>query len=207
MESLERLLADISDTSDLDEIAQHLMELLATVPIPGYVDVEVPGDGGMAAWLVASPDPNEPVQVRVRTASGAEVQASFTQMDARARLNAAAVIQVSRQLAAGLFSDLLAELQHQEDEYRRGRDPVHPDQRSAAAGEFAAGADAHAESFRKGYEQALSEMRAGQVECEHGGMPPADSVEPFGFRACPNCGRRMRAYPASAGGPEWRVAL
>jgi hypothetical protein len=148
-------------------------------------------------------------QVKVTAQRGGVVmEMTLDALEARAYVLSANATATAMGYVRYVFDDVMRELDRQHRLLLAGVDPQHPASiGDAGASEFDAGADAHAESYRKGYAAALEEIRKGNEECPHATLPPADSVEPFGFRNCPVCGRRMRAYPASAGGPEWRVAM
>lgn len=113
---------------------------------------------------------------------GSLMQFDMDPVEAREHLLAANAIDTALGFVAQVFGDILGELTHQRDTFLAGETPQHPAARA-------------------------SNPDAGPSEpagCGHGGLPAADSVPPYLIRPCPNCGQRMRAYPPSAGGPEWR---
>jgi hypothetical protein len=134
---------------------------------------------------------------------GSTMEMSLDALEARAYVLAANATATALGFVRELFGDVLEELESQHGQLCAGIPPTRP----AATVDGDATADLRA--YERGYADALAEMRRGNENCPHAGLPPADSVEPFGFRACSVCGKRMRVYPSSVTGaaPEWREAM
>lgn len=172
-------------------------------------EYEVEHEGGQAQLAVNVAGDNQ-VRIMARQHGGLAVEMGVDALEARAYVLSANATATAMGFVRYVFDDVMRELERQHGLLLAGIEPPHPaSDGDGGASEFDAGADAHAATYRAGYEAALQEIRKGNENCPHAGLPPAGSVEPFGFRNCPVCGQRMRAYPASVtqDGPEWRPAL
>lgn len=173
---------------------------------PGECRVECAD--GQAALVVNIDDPAGSVLVSA-VRGGVEMQMRLDAVEARAYVLAANATATALRFVQDVFRDVSSELDRQHSLLLAGVEPQHPASMDAGgASEFDA-EGMHPESYQRGYDAALEQIRSGNENCPHAGLPPAGSVEPFGFRSCPVCGQRMRAYPTSVtqDGPEWRPAL
>jgi hypothetical protein len=200
-------LLELTPGADEMRIRQFITGFLGVAELRPDFWVE-DNDAGYASLTIV-PDIGALVNVR---AGGLEFEYRASPVELRACLLAANATATAVRFFQQVVDDVVAELDHQRSQLLAGLEPVHPAQREAAPAdpEFPAGEQAHEESFKRGYAAALEAVRGGREDCPHAGMPPATGVEPFGFRSCPDCGTRMRAYPASTsetGLPEWREAL
>lgn len=166
--------------TDAVTVRRHIVEFLGTATLrPGAHRAEHRDGLGWADLQVRGGQATVRVENR---RSGTSMQFDMDPIEARAFLLAANAVDTAVGFVARVFGDTLGELTYQRDVFLAGETPEHPARRT-------------------------SDSDAGPSEsdgvCRHGGLPPADSVPPYTIRSCPGCRTRMRAYPPSAGGPEW----
>lgn len=117
---------------------------------------------------------------------GGQLQFEIDLIEARACLLAANATATAAKYVRRVFDDVLAELEHQIQQFAAGLEPTHPSERAPST-----------------TDAAPSDIDG----CRHSAMPPPGDVPPFSMRTCPQCGTRMRAYPANVtegGDPEWQ---
>lgn len=165
--------------TDAVTVRRHVVGFLGTATArPGAHRAEHRGGLGWADLQVR--DGHATVRVENRRA-GTSMKFDMDPLEAREFLLAANAVDTALGFVAELFGDILGELTYQRDVFLAGETPKHPTQRASNPD----GAPSNPDG------------------CQHSGLPPADGVPPYTIRPCPGCGKRMRAYPASAGGPEW----
>lgn len=169
----------IDGVTDEATVRRHMVGFLGTAMLrPGAHRTEHRDGLGWADLRVA--DGWASVRVENRR-SGTTMRFDLDPLEARAFLLSANAVDTAMGFVARVFGDVLGELTYQRDVFLAGETPEHPARRTSSSD----GAPSNPGG------------------CLHSGLPPADSVPPYTHRSCPGCGKRMRAYPASAGGPEW----